>query len=310
MKLLLVFFPLVLGAHLSIAKPIELALDWKPEPEFGGFYAAQVEGSFKRRLLDVKIIPGGAGSPTIQVAAAGKTDFAIASAEEVLISRSQGSDIVAIFSVYQIFPRIIMSHAERKFESLREVFESPGVIAIQKGLPFFSFLERKYGKPKAKVVPYLGGVANFYNDSNYSQQAFIHSEPILAQNRGARITTFKVADEGYNPYSTVMVTRKAFFEKNPELVKSMVAAVREGWQRYLDQPDKTNDFMHVLNPSMDVRTFTESAAAQKDLIAPKNLEKTFLGKMTLERWRDLAQQLKSMNLLKSELRLEDVYFNF
>ncbi len=69
----------------------------------------------------------------------------------------------------------------------------------------------------------------------------------------------------------------------------MVAAVREGWRIYLDNPKPANELMHQLNPSMDLSTFAEIAEAQKPLI-----ETDVLGKMTKERWETLAQQLKEL----------------
>jgi NitT/TauT family transport system substrate-binding protein len=42
---------------------VVLALDWVPEPEFGGFYAARDGGSFKKQGLEVEIRGGGAGVP-------------------------------------------------------------------------------------------------------------------------------------------------------------------------------------------------------------------------------------------------------
>ncbi|HEX5638061.1 MAG TPA: ABC transporter substrate-binding protein, partial [Gammaproteobacteria bacterium] len=43
------------------AQPLVLALNWKPEPQFGGFYAAQVSGYYEKNDLDVKIMEGGSG---------------------------------------------------------------------------------------------------------------------------------------------------------------------------------------------------------------------------------------------------------
>src|SRR5437879_2257606 len=75
--------------------PVTLTLDWKPEPEFGGFYAAQQAGLFQAHKLDVTLKPAGEGAPTWQLVATGKTDFATTAADQVLIARSQGADVVA-----------------------------------------------------------------------------------------------------------------------------------------------------------------------------------------------------------------------
>src|SRR4051794_34946431 len=79
---------------------VRLTLDWKPEPEFGGFYAARQIGAYEKHGLDVDIKPAGAGAPTWQLVATGKTEFATTAADQVLIARSQGADVVALFAVY------------------------------------------------------------------------------------------------------------------------------------------------------------------------------------------------------------------
>src|SRR5436190_13524344 len=50
---------------------VTLALNWVPEPEFGGFYAAREAGDYKKQGLEVEILGGGAGSPVLQMVATG-----------------------------------------------------------------------------------------------------------------------------------------------------------------------------------------------------------------------------------------------
>src|SRR5438105_4722688 len=83
---------------------VTLTLNWVPEPEFGGIYAGKVSGTFAKNNLEVQIIPGGAGTPTWQLVAANKADYAIASADEVTIARAKAIDVVAIFATYQTCP--------------------------------------------------------------------------------------------------------------------------------------------------------------------------------------------------------------
>ena len=42
----------------------------------------------------------------------------------------------------------------------------------------------------------------------------------------------------------------------------MVAAVRKGWESYLEDPSRTNQRMQALNKAMSAQTFADSAAAQ------------------------------------------------
>ena len=275
---------------------VDLQLNWKPEPQVGGFYAAD----YMKYGLEVNVIPGGVGTPTVQMVAAGKVPFAVVSADEVVIARSNGADVVALFAVYQTNPQGLMTHAARGFDAIDDVFTNEGTVAMQRGLPYASFLEKKYGFDKVKVVPSPGGdLSALRADPNYTMQCFVTSEPLAAKKAGLDVTTFLVAEAGYNPYTTVLVTQGAFLASNRSLVESVVRAVREGWQAYVENPGPTNDAMRQLNPTMDAETFTASAAAQKPLIQTDETAKLGLGAMTAERWQTLVRQLKDLNVIQT-----------
>jgi NitT/TauT family transport system substrate-binding protein len=87
----------------------------------------------------------------------------------------------------------------------------------------------------------------------------------------------------------------------------MVAAVRDGWQAYLDDADKTNEYMGKLNPTMDAQTFKESAEAQKPLIQSPETEKLGLGAMTLARWHELVQQLVELKVIDRPVAAESCF---
>src|SRR5436305_4393567 len=140
-----ILLTLLLSTQVFAADKVKITLNWVPEPEFGGIYAAKDIGAFTKHNLDVDVIPGGAGTPTWQLVANGKTDFAVASADEVFIARSQGADVVAIFAIYQTCPQGIMVHASRGFKEIADVFKNPGTVAMEPGLPYTNFLKNKFG---------------------------------------------------------------------------------------------------------------------------------------------------------------------
>lgn len=300
-------FTLVLFSSLP-AFPTTLALNWKAEPEFGGFYAAALKGLYKKQGIDLKIIEGGSGTPTVQMLANDKVEFAIVSADEIIMShdRNPKNKVKALFAVYQTSPYIVMTHAERGFKNLQEVFAAEGFLSIQSGLPFYQFLTRKFGKPRAKVVPYLGGVGNFLADKKFSQQGFVTMEPLSAETNGAKVKNFLIADEGFNPYLVVLATTEKTLQNNPDLVKKVVAASRQGWVVYLENPLETNQHMALLNKSLSLETFNKSAEVQKPLIQDKSSP---LGSMTLSRWESLLKQMQDLQLIKKPLRAQEFFIN-
>jgi NitT/TauT family transport system substrate-binding protein len=294
------------GARVE-AQPtrVKLALNWVPEPEFGGFYAARETGAFKRHGLEVDILGGGAGVPVLQMVASGQTEFGIAGADEVLTARARGVDVLPLFAVYQTSPQAIMAHASRGAKGIGDVLSS-GTIALEPGLPYAAYLKKKYGFGKVKVVPYDGGVAHFLSDKNFAQQSFITSEPIAARRQGAEPVVFLVADEGFNPYVAVVITRRELWKQKPELVKSFVAAVREGWRAYLDDPAPANAVMAKLNTTMDAEMFAAAAQAQKPLIETDETRSKGLGTMNRERWETLGRQLVELRLIEKAPAVDEL----
>jgi NitT/TauT family transport system substrate-binding protein len=302
---------LVLLAFAAIAHAddrVKLMLDWKPEPEFGGFYDAQESGYFAEHALNVKLKSAGEGAPTWQLVATGKADFATTAADQVLIARSQGADVVAIFTVYQTFPQGIMVHKARGFQSISDVFTNPGVLEAEDDT-WLHFLENKYPNPAVKIIGYTGGVGAFLAKSDYSQQCFVTSEPLIAAKQGSDPQTFLIADAGYNPYTTVVICTGDTLRNKADLVHRMTESCRQGWKHYLDDPSKANDVMSKLNTDMDPETFTAAAAVQKPLIANDETAKNGLGTMTMQRWTDLANQLVQLKVIDKAPAAGDCFTN-
>jgi NitT/TauT family transport system substrate-binding protein len=277
-------------------RKLRLALNWKPEPEFGGLYEAERAGLFAKRNLAVEIT-GGPGAPVVQMVQAGKVEFGIAAADEVVIARDRGSDVVAVFATYQTSPQGIMAHASRGAASLGALLESGGTLAVEPGLPYVKWFEKHFDLSKTKIVPYGYSVAPFLNDPLLATQVFVTAEPIAARRQGADPKVFLIAESGFDPYAAVVIAKGAWLRENRAVVADFVAALREGWRAYLDDPAPANALMGGLNQEMDAETFRLGAAAQAPLIENEFTKRHGIGAMSLERWTELAAQLGTLGLL-------------
>jgi len=288
-------------------KKIKLVLNWVPEPEFGGFFAAREEGAYKKEGLSVEIVNGGAGVPVVQMVATGQADFGVVAAEELINARTKGADLVPVFATFQKSPQAIMAHASRGHKTLADVF-SGGTMALETGTSLGAFLKFKFGFDKVSVVPYDGGIARFVADKNVAQQCFATSEPLAARKQGSDPQVFLLADEGYNPYATVVATRSEVWKKSPELVRAFVRASREGWKSYLVNPKPANDVMAKQNTTMDAATFAEVSETQKPFLENEDTQKRGFGVMTRERWEALGKKLVEIGFLKEAPRVDDYLF--
>jgi NitT/TauT family transport system substrate-binding protein len=284
---------------------LKLALNWKPEPEFGGIFEAERVGAFARRGLELERT-GGPGAPVVQMVTAKQVPFGIASADEVVLARDRGSDVVAIFATYQTCPQGLMSHASRGAESLEALLASPGTLAVEPGLPYVKFLERRYGFGAQNVVPYSYSIGPFLSDEKLTQQVFVTAEPIAARRAGATPKVFLVAESGYDPYTAVVITHGDTLRGDAARVTAFVAALREGWLGYLADPAPANDLMGPLNPEMDPEAFRLAAEAQKPLI---EVAGGAVGRMSAERWAKLAAQLAELGLVTEAQPAERYFVN-
>jgi NitT/TauT family transport system substrate-binding protein len=269
---------------------VQLALDWYPEPEHGGFFAAEVAGDYAD--LDLEIVAGRPDAPVIPQVAAGRSTFGIADAATVLAARAQQVPVVAIFAALQMNPRCILVHADgpRSLAELRGL-----TLAMSVREPYSQFLQRTLGLPDVAVVPYSGSVAPFLADRTLAQQAYVFSEPLVVERHGVATRCLMVAELGFNPYAGLVVTSEATIAERPELVRRFVAATTRGWERYLHDPTPASARIHALNPEMDEATLARAAAAVAPLVAVEGGGRP--GAMTPARWQALAAQLAEIGVI-------------
>lgn len=293
----------------TAGRKVTLQLNWKPEPQFGGFYAAALDGGpFAARGLDVAVTPGGVGTPTVQMVGAGRADFAVVSADEVVIARANGNDVVALLAVFQDCPQGLMTRASRGFRNIGDIFKAGGTVAMQKGLPYAQLLEKQYGFDKVKVVPSPGGdLSVFLRDETFTQQCFVTSEPLAARKAGVETKTFLVKEAGYNPYTTVLVTRGELVRTNPTLARDVTRACRAGWEAYLKDPAAANAAMRAANPGMDAQAMADAAKVQEPLIRTDEARAHGVGHMTRARWDALARQLLDLKVVETAVPAAECY---
>ena len=277
---------------------VQLQLNWLPDAQHGGFYAAVANGDYAAAGLDVQILPGGPGTAVLPKLAIGQCDFAIANADQVLLARAQDADIVAVFAAMQDSPRCIMVHKDSGITDLKDL--SNMTLALGDGKAFAEYLKSRIPLSGVRVVSYSGTIAKFMVDDNFAQQGYVFSEPIMAESAGGDPLALMVSDTGFNPYSSVVVTRKELWQKDPELVTKFVNATRAGWEAYLESPDTANEAIagHYQDGELTTDVLAKSADAIRKLCKPT--PETEIGTMKLKRWETLRSQLVELKLIPKD----------
>lgn len=283
------------GDH-SAGDRLRIQFDWVPEPEFGGYYAAELKGLFTARQLDVELRPGASGTPVIQMVASGQAELGVAGADDLLIARSHGVDVVPVFAAFHDCPLGLMIHAERKLGGFEDLFEG-GTLAMTPGSAPTRYLEKRFGFHGVKLVPTGNNIATFMSDPLFGQQCFITSEPVAAEKAGAKVRVILFKELGYNPYAGVLFTRGDYLKSHGEKIKALVETVREGWISYQADPEPAIEKMHGLNGTMTLETFRVATRIQQDYLWPKDQGSGVFGTMEKARWEELGMTLKDLGII-------------
>lgn len=284
---------------------IRLALNWFPEPEHGGYYAALLGGDFEAEGLEVEIIPGGPETPVIPRLVRGQVEFGVDSADKVLIQREQEADLVTLFAPLQTSPRCILTHASSgidSFDKLKDITLSVGV-----GQSFVKYMQHKLPLENVQLVPYSGRLAVFLSDPKQAQQGFSFSEPIFAKGEGVDVNVLMLADLGFNPYSSCIIVDREYLDANRETALKFVRACRRGWARYLENPAEVNAKLVELNPELNLEDLALAVEALKPLCEVAEGES--FGSMTSQRWTALRDQLAEIEMVPAEADAEAAYQN-
>ena len=294
------------GDAATGATKIRLQLNWVPEPEFGGIYAAAQDGLFKAQGLDVEIIKGAAGTSVSQLIAQGACEAGVVSADQVLTLREQGGNIVATFSIFERSPMGFMTHTSSSANSLEQVWKGSGKLAIEPGMPFLKWMEKTYGPSTCTLIPYGGSLVVFQSDQAAATQCFVTAEPVEMDLKKIPVKVFDIAESGYDPFTAVVCSSQTWLDKNRETALKLSRAMRAGWANYMNDPTKYNPAIAAMNPSMSLEAMNIAAQRMRKYVLGPWTQAHGYGSMDPARWTALVSQMQSMGQLTKSVPAQEV----
>jgi NitT/TauT family transport system substrate-binding protein len=230
------------------ADKISFLTSWFAQAEHGGFYQAKATGLYEKAGLDVTIKMGGPQVNGSQLLLAGETDFLMGYDIQVLKGREQNLPLVTVASSFQFDLQGLMTHDD--VPDMAALKGKPILIAGSSRITFWPWLRAKYGFTDDQIRPYTFNLQPFFADKNVAQQAYPSSEPYQAQEQNEKVKFFLLADGGYPPYGSTIVTTEKMVAEKPDVVARFVKASLEGWRDYIKNPAPGNALIKADNPKM------------------------------------------------------------
>jgi len=291
------------NAGKPVARKLSLLLDYQPNPDHAGIYAAKERGDFARAGLNVQIgVPGDAAAP-LKVLQSGRTDLAISYEPELLLARDQGARLVAVAALAQSPLTSVMAIGSAKIKSIRDLEgKTVGTAGIPYQTAYLKTLLADAGVDSSKVkevnvgfdlVPTMlskkvDATLGAYWNVEGVQLRLEHKRPDIIRMENAGLPTY---DE------LVFVAREDWLRKNGPLVRRFIQALQAGTKAVRTDPNAGVDAL-LENARGTDRTFAlASIKATLPVLFPADSSKPF-GWMEPSEWEAFSQWMLRNKLVK------------
>ena len=270
-------------------RPVELALDFTPNPVHAPVFAAARTGADRDHGIRLRIREPGEGPNALKLVASGRALLGLLDIHDLAIAREQGVDVVAVAALVQRpLAALLADPSVRRPRDLEG--RTVGVSGLPSDPAFVRAIVEEDGGEYERVEQVTIGfkaVSALLARRVAAVPAFWNAEGIALEQRGRAIRQFRVEDYGAPPYPEVVViaSRRALRERRDD-VRAAVRAIAAGVEAVTEDPDAA------------VRELAAAAAADEELVRaqlaavlPLFRPAMRLDRRVLERWADFDARI-------------------
>ena len=272
------------------AEDLRLVLDYFPNADHAGLYAAQATGEFERAGLDVEIKAPPDPSAPLKLLRAGRADIVLSYEPELLLARDKGADdLIAIGALVQ---RPLTSLIALPGSGIRSAGDLAGKRVGTAGISYQSaYLKtilaeagvdagsvKETGVGFDLVRPLITGRVDA------TLGAFWNYEGTDLERRGKKPVILRMDDLGVPTYNELVFVarREDFDEDGASRIRRFLQATARGHDALRRDPAKGIDALMDASSGLDRELQTAVVKATLPVFFPKDEERTF-------GWQDPAQ---------------------
>jgi putative hydroxymethylpyrimidine transport system substrate-binding protein len=285
-------------------EPFTVMLDYFPNADHAGIYAAKASGEYERAGLDVKIVAPPDAALPLKLLEAGRADVAISYEPEVLLARDQGADIVSVGALVQKPLTSLMSLGDHAISDPKQL---AGKRVGTSGIPYQSAYLRTIldkagvdpGSVKETNVGFKLTQAMLSKKVDATLGAFWNYEGVDLQRRGKKPTILKMEDLGVPTYNELVFAarRKDLDEAGASRVRRFLQATARGMRLVEQNPQKGVNALLAADRGLDPGLQAAAIKATLPVFFPEDEDRPF-GWQDPTQWSAYEMWMRSHGLLK------------
>lgn len=285
---------------------LTFVLDWTPNTNHTGLYAALDKGYFREEGLEVEIVQPPEDGAEVLVAS-GKAQFGM-SFQDTMAPALSGENPLPITAVAAVIQHNTSGIISRKGEGL----DSPKGLEGKKYATWNAPVEKAMIQnvvegaggdfSKVQLIPstVTDEVSALKSKSVDAIWIFYAWAGVKTELEGLETDYFAFADlnPAFDYYTPVIIGGNDFIEKNPETVRAFLRALSKGYEDAINNPEEAAKILLKAAPELDEELVL---ASQKYLADKYQADVDIWGYMDPERWNLFYSWLNENNLVSSEI---------
>ena len=253
------------GSGGSSGEHVTLMLDFFPNADHAGIYAAQADGRFADQGVAVTIRTPSDPAAPLKLLAAGKVDLAVSYEPEVLRARDKGLPVVAVAALVRVPLTSIVSLPRAGIETPADLRgKTVGTAGIDYQSAYLKAIAPSGVKERSVGFDLVPALVSGKVDAVLG--AYWNYEAIQLRQKGKAPHVIRIEKAGVPTYDELVITaRESDVKEHPERIRAFLAGLAAGTD---DLESKPGDALLKANPDLDPKLQKASIKATLPYFRP------------------------------------------
>jgi len=284
---------------------ITLQLKWHHQFQFAGYYAAQSKGFYQQENLDVHIIEGGNSMPPLKQVLSGTAQYGIGDSD-ILLSRMNGKPVVAIASIFQHSPYVLLSLRENRINTPQDLIGKRIMLSNDQGGTQFKAMMHKagIGLDRVTLLPHTWNLQDLIKGNADVISAYATAEPAQLEAMGYHPSILSNQKYGVDFYGDILFTNEREITAHPERVDAFLRATKKGWAYAFEHREEIARLIAGMPGVAEHGITYDILLKEASIMEPYVLSDVVeFGHMNVERWESIAKTLASLGIIPGDYNL-------